>query len=308
MKIMEPIAITDALLISSDVPEDDAAAWSAAVDYATDAEVISTTTHRVYRAVQASGPGNGGAVDPTTDTDAVYWTDFGATNRWRCFDDRLNTQSSRAGSIQIELALSNLSDGLAFFNMEVDSIRVQVFNADSPAIKVYDQTFTMIDNSERVSWFRWFYAPIERRRRIVPTLSLIGRDGFMLRVTATRTGGTAKIGMILLCRTYDLGTVTAGTGVSFADFSGKDRDPFGNPVIAERPWVDKVSYTFMASTQQIQRIRSRIAANRVRPAVYVMDALTDQYGTTAYGIVDRFDAPDLGFNKTFCQLEIEGYA
>lgn len=50
--VMQPIAITDAMLTATDVAENDHAAWSNVGVYAAGSRVISTSTHRIYQAVQ----------------------------------------------------------------------------------------------------------------------------------------------------------------------------------------------------------------------------------------------------------------
>ena len=76
MRIIEPITITDAILLGSNVPETDAPAWDVGATYAADDQVIRG--HAIYQAVAAST-----GHDPLADTTSTYWVRLGATNRWR---------------------------------------------------------------------------------------------------------------------------------------------------------------------------------------------------------------------------------
>ena len=97
MKLLRPVTITDAMLTSSTVPENDHPAWSAGTAYVTGNRVILASTHRRYEALAAST-----GVNPATDP--TKWLDLGPTNRWAMFDARVGTASTRAASLQAVLA------------------------------------------------------------------------------------------------------------------------------------------------------------------------------------------------------------
>src|SRR5690606_11719085 len=85
MRIIKPVDVTPAILTSSNVPETDYAAWSAATAYAVGDKV--TYNHRNYEALVAHTGAN-----PETDTsDPPKWLDLGADNRWRMFDDKVGS-------------------------------------------------------------------------------------------------------------------------------------------------------------------------------------------------------------------------
>ena len=77
MKVIKPIAVTDATLYGCSEPEDDYAAWAIGTTYGAGDKVIVLSTHKIYESLQAANTGN----DPTTATD--WWLDLGPTNRWK---------------------------------------------------------------------------------------------------------------------------------------------------------------------------------------------------------------------------------
>ena len=81
MRLIAPTPINAAVLTSSNVVENDRPAWNNGTTYAADAEVISTTTHRIYRSTLAGNVAN----DPTL-PGTSKWTDIGPTNKWAMFD------------------------------------------------------------------------------------------------------------------------------------------------------------------------------------------------------------------------------
>ncbi|MFP3324922.1 hypothetical protein R0K05_17790, partial [Planococcus sp. SIMBA_160] len=66
--ILSPMAVTEAELVATNVPEDDHPDWSATATYEAGARVISTVTHRIYESVIDSNTGQ----DPTLD-DGSNW-------------------------------------------------------------------------------------------------------------------------------------------------------------------------------------------------------------------------------------------
>jgi len=75
MKVIEPITITNTILSSSNVAENDYTAWSSGTSYSIgDKVMVVGTTHKNYESKTNSNLGN----DPTTD-DGTNWIDLGAT-------------------------------------------------------------------------------------------------------------------------------------------------------------------------------------------------------------------------------------
>lgn len=88
--VLVPLTITDAMLTSATIaePASGETAWVSGGTYAIDAEVIRTTTHRVYSCVQAH---TGRTALP--EADAAFWLEKRPTMRWAAFDGYRNTKS-----------------------------------------------------------------------------------------------------------------------------------------------------------------------------------------------------------------------
>jgi hypothetical protein len=85
-------------------------------------QVVSV--HNTYQSEIANNRGN----NPTTDT--TNWTDTGATNRWRVFDDQIWDQSSASESIIWVFAPGTI-DALAILNHESSTINIIEIDNDS---------------------------------------------------------------------------------------------------------------------------------------------------------------------------------
>jgi hypothetical protein len=83
-----------------------------------------TSVHTTYQSDTNNNRGN----DPTTDT--TNWTDTGATNRWRVFDDQIWNQSEASESIIWVFAPGTI-DALAILNHESSTIDIIEIDNDS---------------------------------------------------------------------------------------------------------------------------------------------------------------------------------
>lgn len=300
MKIIAPLTMTDAQLTSSNVTEDDHAEWAAGTTYPDGDRVIVTSTHKVYESAQGSNTGN----DPTTD-DGTWWIEVGSTNRWKAFDQKISDRVENADSITYSITPATMVTGLAFFNVAATSIQIDIYdNAATPQL-VTSQTIDLVDNTEVVDWFTYFYEEVEYDTEAIFSGVPI-YAGYRVDITLTATGSTARVGQIVLGKEYTIGETLDGTKVGITDYSKKDRDTYGNPIIVERGYAQTVTFQVALNTGDTRRIQRLLAAYRAKPAVYFLDADTHDFGTTVYGFYADFEIPLSAGGKSFATLEIEG--
>ncbi|WP_054304551.1 hypothetical protein [Gemmobacter sp. LW-1] len=294
MRVVEPIAITEAMLVSSNVPETDAAAWNAGTAYAVGNQVIRG--HAVYEAVQAHT-----GQDPLLDAGSTYWLKLGATNRWKAFDRLISDPVVKTGSITYSLQISSLADAVAFFGLNASSVRVKV--TDPVDGVIYDVTRTIVDNSAVFDGWSYCFEPVVYDTQEIVTGVPI-YSGVTLDITVT-SGSATQVGQIVVGRDQILGEALVDTAIGIEDFSRKERDDFGNAIIIERAYAQTASFRFAFPTEDARRIRGILARLRATPAVYYAGPSTSQYGTTVYGFFRDFSIP-LTTNRSFGNLEVEG--
>ena len=86
LTVVRPLAITPAMLVSTDVPETDYPEWDLGTTYAKDYRVIVAAQHKVYQSAVSGNVGKSPAAD------RAAWQEVGATNRWRPFDKSVSSQ------------------------------------------------------------------------------------------------------------------------------------------------------------------------------------------------------------------------
>lgn len=131
--IMRPLAVTDASLVSSTVPEDDAPLWSADTVYPIGDLVMLLSTHAVYENSLADNQGKSPELHPD------LWTRVRATNRWRCMDRNSSARTAQAGEMSYVFAPGTAVPMVAVVGL-VNAASVRVRLIDPVYGTVFDQT------------------------------------------------------------------------------------------------------------------------------------------------------------------------
>jgi hypothetical protein len=305
MKMIAPTTITDAMLTSTNLTEDDYAEWDASTDYVTDDYVIVIgSTHRIYKAVQASGPGASpaGVQNPVNDTTETYWQNISATNRWKPFDNKTTVKASNASSITYTFDSVGLVDGVALFGLTAESARLEIDNG-SPATSVYDQTIDLNDTAIVVDGYTYYFEPTSTKRQIIfPDVPPYSAATYTLTITGS---GTVEVGQIVLGRTRTLGETEFGTGLGLNDFSIKSADDFGNAELTQRAFSKTVDFRVKVDTEVTDLLMQRLSDRRALPTVYFAGDGTDKFGTTVFGFFQDLQFVLQGPAKSSLNIEIE---
>lgn len=300
MQIIKPVTVTNSILTSSNVTEDDYAEWASGTTYNVgDKVIVIGTTHKVYESLVGSNLGN----DPTTD-DGTNWLTLGATNRWKAFDQKISDPVVRATNISYTLADPNSNvTSVALFGLKGSSANVTV--TDATEGEVYNQTVSLLDNRNIVDWYTYFFEEQVQREQ-AQFLDLPPYLGADIDVVVTaNTGENTELGQLVLGFLSNLGTTSYGTAISIEDFSRKETDAFGNFIVVERAFSQLADFDVQFETGNARKIQRTLASLRATPVVYIGSPDT-AYGTTIYGFYRRFDLTLEGPSLSFGAIEVEG--
>jgi hypothetical protein len=328
LQLLQPIIITDAVLTSSSVPEDDAIEWTAAGGYALGQRVIRRSTHRVWESLLERNVGH----DPATTTGA--WLDVGPTNRWAMFDQALGSVTTDEAPIVVTLRPGPAASGLAILDCNAATVRVQ-----APG---YDRTVAPTGGSGAALFLDLSLAA---GASITVTLTPFGRaatrvvwdDGFAWddsvswqdTVAGTATAeppswadaegvsdltnwqdsrggdGAVFVGTLLLGILRPLG-ITEGSATSgITDYSRRETDEFGETMIVPRAWAKRMAGKALIRTDAVDQVVGRIAAVRAVPSLWLGDAGVDSL--IVYGFFKDFSV-EVGETLSKLTLSIEGFS
>ena len=288
--IMPVLEITDAMLISSNIPEIDYAAWSGATTYAAGARVIVVSTDSVYESKVAGNLNN----DPVADVDPVtgigtYWLIARATNRWQVFDksvsEAMNTFLSFAGyTIQPGIAC----DTIVVFGLGSSDV-------DGALLDIHVNGVQVFGNFVLGGTF------------ILTGISVGVTDQIEFNVVNTfGAGGKIVIGQICVGNSVEIGDLLTGGTVGMTDYSKKERDTFGNLVVIERGFAAKVQYEVAIPTEKSLSVYTSMAYVRARPTVYHGGELSVPYGMVQLGILNDFSISQPNMTISNLSISVDG--
>jgi hypothetical protein len=297
MQVITPLTITNSILTASNVSEDDHAEWSSATTYASgDRVIVIGTDHKIYESLQGSNLNK----DPTDPDNFDWWLEVSATNRWKAFDQKLADRVTNTDTITYSFEPVSVMGGISFFNLDAGSVNVVLNDGTAD---VYDETVELQETYNVADWYTYFFEDIITRGEAIFFLPPY-RDA-TISVTIDNTGGTAGVGQIVLGKLLDLGLTQYGTSVSIRDFSTKERDPFGNPIVLERAFAQRADFDVAVNTQEIRRIQAVLSDFRAKPLVWIGNE-DPSFGTIIYGFYREFDISIDTPSLSYAFIEVEG--
>jgi hypothetical protein len=298
MQLVRPITVTDAVLTSSNVTDPDQPAWSAATTYALGQRVSVTAAnyHKVFESAQAGNTNH----NPTTDN-GTWWTEVGATNRWAMFDGIIQSQTTRADSIAVILAVPGRIDTVALLNVSALSAHITLTAAAVGV--VYDHTASLVSPSGITDWYAYFFEPIARLADIVFT-GLPPYANATLSVTLSAAGETVACGALVAGFSKTLGDLQFSPKLGITDYSVKQADEFGNFTILERAYAKRSDFSVIVQNTFVDELITLLAGYRATPVLYIGN--TDYTSTAVYGFYRDFQVEIAYPDVSFCTLELEG--
>lgn len=298
MRVLHPVAVTDAMLISSNAPEPASGevAWSASTSYAVGAIAYRPALHKRYRRLVA------GATPTAPESDTENWAYVGATNRWGMFDDTSAATALAAGPLTVVFA-PGIVGALAVMGLAGDTLTVTMTDGDGGPT-VYSASVPLVESSI-IDWYGYFFEPFNTRQvvllddlppyqngRITVTLAAVGAvaiahciAGTMAELGASLYGATAGI------RDYSRKTVDEGTGVV---------------TLSRGRYAQTLRARFHLADGAVNAVHRRLQALRSTPCVWVADDGGDIEPLVVYGYYRDFALDLQSHRGSFYSLEIEG--
>lgn len=171
--------------------------------------------------------------------------------------------------------------------------------------EVFNQDFSLLDNSDIVDFFTYFFAEQGTKTEALFTGIPPYLDSSVEVTITADSGEDAKVGQIVFGFLSNFGLTTYGTSVGIEDYSRKETDAFGNFVITERAFAKLVDYDVRLETGKARTVQNTLANFRATPIVYI-GSEDEAFATIVYGFYRRFDITLEGPAYSFAALEVEG--
>jgi hypothetical protein len=297
MKIVVPISIDDAALLSTNVSETLYPPYDAGYVFAKGdrVSVIGANLHQVYESLVDSNVGNDPATSPTK------WIYVSVTNPWLMFDRSVTSQTQNADSIDVSIQTRGRNPCLTLLNLNAAEARVQM--VDDMDGTVYDKTHSLVSDSGIDDWYSFFFEPVVRLQDLT-VLDMPAYASPIVNVTLNAPGEQVKCGALLLGPFAEVGDTQFGATVGIQDFSVKQPDDFGNYFIVQRAFRKRAAFTVMIDAVRVDTLQQLLASLRATPAIYIG---ADNYASTAvYGFFKDFTIEIAYVKESVCTIEIEG--
>jgi hypothetical protein len=300
LSVLKPTPITDALFVSSSLPETDYAAYVVGTTYAIGNRVIYN--HRCYESLANANTGH-----TPSDVGSTWWNDLGPTSRWASFDYKNSTYSTLVTSggnpTLWQRVKPGVCNGVYVMGMSgVKTVRVQMYNG---ATLVYDQS-ALLDNTFIGDAYMYYFEPFDIRSDMVfwPLPPYYNAE-IVVTLTPAVVGDTVKVSGIQYGTFVELGDIRYDTGVDFKDYSIKESDTFGQYTLIERDFSTLPKYLLYVERSQIRRVFSTIISLRATPCVWIM---SDDYLLTpfnAFGFPRAFSLVLPFYAGSYFSLDVE---
>lgn len=187
MNVLQPVALTPAMLTSSSVaePSPGETVWVSAAACVLGDRRIRTQTHRVYECIQAH---TGRSAVP--EADPLYWEDVGPTNRWAPFDAYVSTPARAATSMTYRLA-PGFFDAVSVYGMEGETLTIVVRDGPGGAV-LFTKTLNLA--RQATGLFEYLtYTAKTLDRAVVPGIPLSPLAELEVTIAG---GGAVALGMV----------------------------------------------------------------------------------------------------------------
>nr|WP_315415754.1 hypothetical protein [uncultured Pseudomonas sp.] len=298
MRLIKPVEITPAKLISSNVPETDYPAWSVSATYAMGDRVL--LDHHIYEALASVAAGVKPGAEVVDKDHPAKWQDRGMDNRWRMFDDKVESLTTNPGTIEVRIRPGAVINSMALFNLQGKSVTITMI--DPVEGEVYRKTLSLVDAGV-TNWYDWFFEPIGKRTDVVVLdMPPYGSADIVLIIDAGAE--VAAIGHTVIGAVKRIGTALYGTSVGINDYSRKSTDEFGNTIVIQRSFSNRAEFDVILDTSEVTRVRRLLAELRATPVVWIGEESYE--ATILFGFYKDFQIVFSGPTVSDCSITVEG--
>lgn len=294
MKVIKTVPFQNSMLLSTTAVET-VAVWVVGTTYSEDAEV--NYDNSVYVSLQV---GNTGKV-PTTEP--TWWLRKSSNNTYSMFDEFVNTQTTAASPLVIELQPGEMINSIAFFNL-TDVTDIHIVVKDSPGgVVVLDQTFNL-DDTTIIDWYMYFFEPYDLRtdfvlQNIPPYPNAV--------ITCTFTGSSSVgVGAAVFGNVYQIGKTQYGVTTGIRDYSTKNVNTFGITTFTQRAFSKRMEANVYINNSDLRFVQKLLQDLRATPTVWIGSDAEGYDVLSVYGYYRDFNIEIPYPNNSFCRLEIEG--
>jgi len=298
LRVIAPITVTDAMMISTNVAEDDEDEWDVSTTYAEGDRVILAAQNTVYQSVIGSNVGNSPAA-----TGSTSWVEVMKTRTWRPFDQSLSDPVTNSGTIQYLIEPDTLVRAVGLVG--ADALYATAKIKTSGGSTLAEQTIYLADYSEMVDALSMVTIEPGYREKVIFD-EVICTSGNRVEITIGDGSGNPVVSEITMGDVVTVAQPLSGAEIGIDDYSDFTEDAWGGVTITEKGYRDFTDLPLYVQSGDVARIRRKLAGLRAKFALYYITTGTEDFGTTVYGRYDKLSTIVNGPQHSEMSLRILG--
>lgn len=294
MIIIDPIDIMPSMVVSNSAVDEALPQWAAGTYSQGDEVIYERKIYEVLASSTTDRPDLGVLKTPPS------WLDVGAVNSWRMFDELIETQSTAATELAVQIQAGSVVTAVSAFNVSAVTMTVRMTDPDAGV--VFEETRTLADVGVS-NWWEYFFKPIDRVSDVIFS-GLPSYPMATIEVIFSEPTGTAAVGFLTLGLQVELGMTLSGVSAGIIDYSRKTTDEFGRTTIVRRGFSKRAEYDVAVDTAQTGRVQRILAGVRSKPVVWIGDK--DKEATIVIGFFRDFNINVRGVCMSDATISVEG--
>ncbi|RBQ28418.1 hypothetical protein [Aliarcobacter vitoriensis] len=290
----------EVVILDSNIPEVEAGipVFSSTANYSLNQTVQFGDS--IYESLKDNNKG----VVPTQDKNNLNWFYKGKTNKYRMFDEYIDSISSNPNTITYSFNVSDI-DTVCFLNLEAFWVKVELYNRYNDLI--FSQTKSTYTRNAS-NWYEWTVAK-SASEKVLFFKNIPFSLNCTLKIEINKQGNIAKCGLLMFGGSINLGaTLTEPKPVSsIRNIASKERLPDGTIKFTNSRVYKRVVLNVIVETQRISQVQNILEEYTDKPLLFIGAEREDNSlnALTAFGFFRDFDKP-IGLDFTQYQIEIEG--
>lgn len=293
MQIIKPIVITEADFVTNVVETNPT--WSSSTSYSKDARVVYNNS--IYESLVNTN------LNKIPSSSPLDWILIGPSNKFAVFDTSYSTKSTRNDFIQYVISFTQIANSLAILNMNSVGGVLNINQYDPGANLIYSKSI-VLDGTPIVDYYDYFFAPFSQLQDVVVTDLPPFTDSYV-EVSITGTG-PISIGCIIVGTSERIGYTQYGLSFGIRDYSLKEENDYGDIVLTERNYANRVEPTVDIRNTDIRKISALLKSIRATPTVFVPSDSDDLESLVTYGFISDWNIDVTYPQHSLLRLEIKG--
>lgn len=268
LRITVPVAITDAMVTATDVPEADYAAWAGGTTYALGDRCIKG--HKIWESAQAGNTGH----DPET-SGSAWWLKVSSTNRWKLFDLEQVTSTTKSTGMYYELQPGSPINSAHMLGLwDVDSVQLRVYDGATLAFDGGQNAAGLLPTDS--DWWAYCYGPWQLSNQqhyadlpyiVAPKIRVDFTGGSALSCQVLMLGNDSVFG------TERAAGVQAGVRIRFDRSSSFAANEFDIPTMKTSALVATVNFTLIVVSDELDTLLDFYRENGSKVCLFTISDL-----------------------------------